>query len=145
MVYTNSAEADPTPGFERSPFELGLGWLVKLDGGDFVGKDALLAQQQSGREFTLRSFEIQDTRKPADGAVLFTNIDGQERSVGSINCSGWSWDLGEFIGNASIELPFDDSTEVWTKLENEPVRVRLSRGPLRRFERYRQVPAPVKP
>ena len=31
-----------------SPLEAGLGWIVKLDKGDFVGRDALLKQKESG-------------------------------------------------------------------------------------------------
>jgi aminomethyltransferase len=31
-----------------TPLEAGLGWVVKLDGPDFVGKDALVRQKQSG-------------------------------------------------------------------------------------------------
>jgi aminomethyltransferase len=33
---------------ETTPLEAGLGWVVKLDGPDFIGKAALLAQQASG-------------------------------------------------------------------------------------------------
>ena len=32
-----------------SPLEADLGWIVKLDKGDFVGRDALLKQKESGR------------------------------------------------------------------------------------------------
>jgi len=34
-------QMEENPDFERSPYELGLAWMVKLDGGDFVGKAAL--------------------------------------------------------------------------------------------------------
>ena len=33
-----ATELDPKPGFERSPYEVGLGWLVNLDSADFVGR-----------------------------------------------------------------------------------------------------------
>ena len=138
-----ATEAEPNPGFERSPFELGLGWLVNLDAADFVGRDALLEQRQSACRFTLRSFEIDDPRCPEDGAELYANVNGQQRPVGLINCSGWSWDLGRMIGNASIECSHADIEEAWTRLEGTAVKVTLSRGPLRRFDRSRQVPAPI--
>ncbi|NOY26941.1 MAG: glycine cleavage system aminomethyltransferase GcvT [Oligoflexia bacterium] len=31
-----------------SPLEAGLGWTVKLDAGDFIGRDALIAQKEAG-------------------------------------------------------------------------------------------------
>jgi aminomethyltransferase len=138
-----ATEADPDPGFERSPFELGLGWLVNLDAADFEGRDALRSQKQSGWKYSLRSFEIDDARKPANRAQLYTRVDGRDTSVGLINCSSWSWGLGRHIGNASIEHPYTGLEEVWTVVESEKLTVKLSRGPLRRFERSRQVPAPI--
>jgi aminomethyltransferase len=33
---------------ETTPLEAGLGWVVKLDGADFIGKGALLAQRDAG-------------------------------------------------------------------------------------------------
>lgn len=42
-----------------TPFEAGLGWVVKLDKGDFLGRDALLAQRQAGPPRQLVGFEVQ--------------------------------------------------------------------------------------
>ena len=138
-----ATEADPAPGFERSPYELGLGWLVNLDAADFVGKDALRSQQQSGYRFTLRSFEIADPRALPDGIELYASIDGEDLQIGLVNCSGWSWGLDRMIGNASIESPHADLEEAWISVESEVLKVKLSRGPLMKFEQSRQVPAPI--
>jgi aminomethyltransferase len=138
-----STEADPQPGFERTPFELGLDWLVNLDAMDFIGKEALLEQQQSGCRFTLASFEMDGPCKPADGAVLFAQVDGQAQPVGSINCSAWSETLGKMIGNASMESRHTDIESAWTKLDGKVIPVTLSSPPLLKFERARQVPAPI--
>lgn len=37
---------------KSSPYEIGLGWTVKLDGGDFVGRRALLKEKQQGSTWT---------------------------------------------------------------------------------------------
>jgi aminomethyltransferase len=37
---------------KSSPFEIGLGWAVKLDAGDFVGRRALIAEKQRGSAWT---------------------------------------------------------------------------------------------
>ena len=41
-----------------SPLEADLGWIVKLDKGDFVGRDALLKQKESGLTRALIGFEM---------------------------------------------------------------------------------------
>jgi aminomethyltransferase len=41
---------------ETSPLEAGLGWVVKLDGPDFIGKPALLAQRARGVARKLAGF-----------------------------------------------------------------------------------------
>jgi aminomethyltransferase len=42
-----------------SPLEAGLGWVVKLDAGDFIGKDALVAQKAAGLKRKLVGFKIE--------------------------------------------------------------------------------------
>ena len=44
---------------KSSPFELGLGWTVKLDKGSFVGSTALLKEQRNGSDWQLRGLEIE--------------------------------------------------------------------------------------
>ena len=133
----------PIQALKRSPYELGLGWLVNLDAADFVGKRALKSEQQAGSKFQLRSFEIDNPNQPEDGTTLFANIDGQQVSIGQINCSGWSWDLGKMIGNASVKSRYAATDNARAMVEGAELEVRLSRGPLRKFDRSKQVPAPT--
>ncbi len=44
---------------KSSPFELGLGWTVKLDQGDFVGRRALLEESRGRPGWRLMGLEIQ--------------------------------------------------------------------------------------
>jgi aminomethyltransferase len=44
---------------ETSPLEAGLHWLVKLKKGDFLGRDALIAQKESGRHRRLIGLELE--------------------------------------------------------------------------------------
>ena len=48
-------------------WEAKLGWICKLDKGDFLGRDALLAQRQSGVRRMLVGFEMQDRLIARDG------------------------------------------------------------------------------
>ena len=43
---------------QTHPFEAGLGWVVKLDAGDFIGRDALRAIKAAGLERKLVGFEM---------------------------------------------------------------------------------------
>ena len=79
-----ATEVEPVPGFERTPFELGIGWIVKLDGNEFVGRDALLKQKAEGQPHTFRYGSINEEFQPEDGAALF---DESGKQVGIITSS----------------------------------------------------------
>jgi len=138
-----ATELEPNPDFERTPFELGLGWLVNLDAAPFVGRDALAAQKKNLHRFTLRSFVMDAHCLPHDGSDLFVEIDGQERSIGMITCSSWSWGMHKTIGNASIQSEHAGIKEAWLSIAGNRVKLALCRGPLVSLERRNQVPAPV--
>jgi aminomethyltransferase len=53
-----------------TPFEAGLDWIVKLDKGDFVGRDALLAQKQKGASRKLVGFEMRGRGIARDGYLV---------------------------------------------------------------------------
>jgi aminomethyltransferase len=69
---------------ETTPLEAGLGWVVKLDGGDFIGRDALRAQQAAGVTRKLTGFVMTERGiarhgyaiHDADGAVCGTVTSG---------------------------------------------------------------------
>ena len=138
-----STEADPQPGFERTPFELGLGWMVNLNAGEFVGKRALMEQHESGPGFCLRSFELGDGRTPEDGTSVYTMVDGDKVEIGQINCSAWSWGLQATIGNVSVRSQYQDVEAASFDIDGESLDIRLSQGPLRKFAVSRQSPAPI--
>ncbi len=138
-----ATELEPQAGFERSPYELGLGWLVNLDAADFVGRDALREQKENGHRYTLRRFEIDKNAQPDDGAELYAEVNGRDTPVGIVNCSSWSWGLNKMIGNASIESEHAELDDAWIPINGERLKMNLSRGPLVNFERRNQVPAPM--
>jgi aminomethyltransferase len=57
-----------------SPLEAGLGWIVKLDKGEFVGRDTLLKQKESGVKRKLTGFEMCGRGIARDGYEVF--LDG---------------------------------------------------------------------
>ncbi len=50
-----------------TPFEADLGWIVKLDKGDFVGREALLKQKNTGLRRQLAGFEMRGRGIARDG------------------------------------------------------------------------------
>ena len=50
-----------------TPLEAGLGWVVKLAKGDFIGRDALLKQKADGLKRKLAGFEVLDRAPARDG------------------------------------------------------------------------------
>ncbi|MCH8059679.1 MAG: aminomethyl transferase family protein [Proteobacteria bacterium] len=138
-----ATELEPRPGFERSPYELGLGWLVNLDAADFIGRDALLEQKKNGYSYTLRSFSIDEKNQPDDGTEIFSISNDKNISIGIVNCSSWSWGLNKMIGNASIRAEHADLTDAWIRINGKRIDVKLSSGPLVSLERRNQIPAPI--
>ncbi len=54
-------------GASISPLEADLGWIVKFDKGDFVGRDALLKQKENGLTRKLVGFEMRGRGIGRDG------------------------------------------------------------------------------
>jgi aminomethyltransferase len=57
-----------------SPLEADLAWIVKLDKGDFVGRDPLLKQKESGVKRKLAGFEMRGRGIARDGYEVY--LDG---------------------------------------------------------------------
>jgi aminomethyltransferase len=79
-------------------FEADLGWIVKLDKGEFVGRDALRRQAQAGVERKLVGFEVEGRAIARHGHRAF---DG-EREVGRVTSGTFSPTLEKSIGLAYL-------------------------------------------
>ncbi len=58
-------------GASITPFDAGLGWIVKMDKGDFVGRDALAKQRERGMTRALAGFEMRERGIARDGYEVF--------------------------------------------------------------------------
>ena len=61
-------------GASITPFDAKLGWIVKMDKGDFVGRDALVKQRERGLTRALAGFEMRGRGLARDGYEV--TIDG---------------------------------------------------------------------
>lgn len=77
-----------------SPLEADLGWIVKLDKGDFVGRDALVKQKENGVGRKLIGFEMRGRGIGRDGYEVY--LDGA--AAGWVTSGSPSPTLGKNIG-----------------------------------------------
>lgn len=110
----------------RTPLEAGLGWVTKLDKGDFIGRAALQKQKAEGVREKLVGFVLQERGFPRHGYEV--RIDGEPS--GEVTSGGHSPMLEQGIGLAYVSA---DASKVGTKLEimvrDKPVPAEIVRPP----------------
>lgn len=88
---------------ERTPLEAGLGIFVALDKSDFIGRDALLAQKESGLPSKLAALRMTE-KSPPPRAHYPVLVDGQP--VGETTSGALSPSLNEGIAMAYLPPAF---------------------------------------
>ena len=98
-----SAEHTIRTGRDRTPLELGLGWLVEFDKPHYTGRRALLEQQRRGLSRLLVGIDV-DGNKPAHNALLYRDREGNHE-VGSVMSALWSPTCKRNLALAIIDAP----------------------------------------
>jgi aminomethyltransferase len=98
----------------RSPFELGLGWLVDFDKGHFNGRRALLEERQRGSRYCLVALDVEGN-KPGNDALVYHK---KKRLVGHITSAMWSPTCKRNLALASLTLPYGGSirNDLWVDI-----------------------------
>ena len=91
----------------RSPFELGLGWLVDFDKGVFNGRQALLEEMENGSRYRLVKLDVEGN-KPARDAYIYTK---KGKLAGTVTSAMWSPSAKASIALASVEMPHGEAGE----------------------------------
>lgn len=100
------------------PIGAGLGWMVKLDKPDFVGRAAVIDAIDQGARPALVGFILDDQAVPDEGAGLVR--DG--RLIGRVTSAKWSPHLKRTIGMAWLtEPPTTDGTRLAIRHEGRMV------------------------
>jgi len=84
---------------ETDPFQAGLSWAVKLDKGDFIGREALLRRRQDPSLPQRIGLELEGRRIAREGAVVLK--DGEP--VGRVTSGTFSPTLNKAIAMAYIK------------------------------------------
>jgi len=101
------AHATVRTGHTRSPFELGLSWLVDFKKPVFNGRRALLEEQKHGHRYNLVKLDI-DGNKPAHDSFVYTK---NNKLVGTVTSAMWSPSAKASIALASVEVPHGKTGE----------------------------------
>jgi aminomethyltransferase len=83
-----------------NPLEAGLGWVTKLDKGDFIGRQALLALKEQGLTRKLVAFEMLERAIPRSSYQLC--VAGQR--VGRVTSGLFSPSLNKGIGMGYVSI-----------------------------------------
>ena len=84
----------------HTPLEAGLGWVVKLDKGDFIGRDALARQKEEGLRQKLVGFVLKEKGFPRHGYEI--RHDGE--SVGTVTSGVLSHSTGKGVGMGYVPV-----------------------------------------
>ncbi len=119
-----SAEVTP----EYTPWEAGLGFCVKLDKGEFIGRQALIAQRERGLERRLVCLTLAD---PVAVALGGEPILHQDRTVGRVTSGGYGYTIGKSIAYGYVPAPLAAvGTALAVEVFGEVIPALVSREPL---------------
>ncbi len=96
LLYGNDISEDTTP------LEAGASWVVSFDKGEFVGREVLQRQKESGTGRRLVAFELLQKGVPRHGFQLVTN-NGRPEPVGEVTSGNFSPLLQKGIGLAYVQ------------------------------------------
>jgi aminomethyltransferase len=93
-----------------TPLQAGLGWVVRWDKGDFIGREPLAAEKERGIARRLRGLAVEGRRPPREGQAVVG--DGVE--VGTVTSGNFSPTLGHGIALAFLppEMAIGDALAI---------------------------------
>jgi len=86
-----------------TPLEAGIGWTVKLDKGEFLGRDALVRQKEKGLSRRLMAFIVEEKGIPRHGYGIYID----DKRIGEVTSGTLSPSLKVPVGIGYIAVPYD--------------------------------------
>ncbi|TCO61816.1 aminomethyltransferase [Caldanaerobacter subterraneus] len=106
-------------GEDITPLEAGLGFFVKFDKGNFIGKDALLKQKEQGLKRKLVGFEMIDNGIPRHGY----EVHADNQKIGYVTTGYFSPTLKKNIGLALIDSKYAQiGNQIEVIIRNKPLK-----------------------
>ena len=108
------------------PLEAGLGWITKLEKGEFVGRRAIMAAKSAGLKRKLVGFALADNAFPRQGYPLHAS----GREVGAVTSGTFSPSLEKGIGMGYVESSLSQpGTEISVLVRNRECGARVAQLP----------------
>lgn len=109
------------------PLEAGLGWVTKLNKGDFVGRDALMKAKADGISRKLIGFELIERNVPRHG---YRTLDAAGTPVGVVTSGTVSPTLGTPVGMAYLPTGMSEVGSVFAvEIRGKAVPARVIKTP----------------
>ena len=114
-----------------SPLEAGLGWVVKFDAGDFIGKAALLRQRDAGLARQLVGFEMRDRGIARHGYAISDVATGTR--LGEVTSGTVGPTVGKNIGMGYVPKSHaQPGTRIVIDCRGKPAQAEIIKGPFYR-------------
>jgi len=109
-----------------TPLEVGLGWTVGFDKGDFIGREALLKRKSEGLKTKLVGFEVADAKVVASAN---DSLMKKDKVVGKVTFTGvYGPAVGKSIGRGWVEVQYaNEDEELELEHEGKSTKVKLVR------------------
>ncbi|MCB0977271.1 MAG: glycine cleavage system aminomethyltransferase GcvT [Acidimicrobiales bacterium] len=108
-----------------TPLQAGLGWVVAWDKGDFIGRDALIAEREAGPARLLRALVVEGRRPPRAGQQVIA--DGSP--VGEITSGNFSPILEQGIALAFLDPKIEIGASVGVDVRGAEVQATVVKPP----------------
>jgi len=106
--------------------ESGLGWVVKPDKGEFLGRDALVRRKEAGVERKLIGFVLEERGFPRQGYA----IQHEGRRIGEVTSGIVSPSLGQGVGMGYVDAEYAKAdTRIEIDVRGKAVPARVVRPP----------------
>lgn len=110
-----------------SPLEAGLGWITKLDKGDFVDSEFLRKQKEEGITRKLVGFEMQEKAIPRHDYPV---VDAEGNTIGKVTSGTMSPMKKTGIGLAYVDKPhFKIGSEIFIQIRNKNIPAKVVKLP----------------
>ncbi|GHF26523.1 glycine cleavage system protein T [Kordiimonas sediminis] len=103
------------PGHAKSPYELGLDWLVKLDKGVvFNGRRALIQERNKGPRYRFVRLDVEGN-KTACSAYIFDRQGG--KTIGHVSSAAWAPTAKKNVALGFVDMPYGEvGSTVWVEI-----------------------------
>jgi 4-methylaminobutanoate oxidase (formaldehyde-forming) len=112
---------------ESDPYQSGLGFFVKLDKGDFIGRSALLKKRETPAKTKLACLVLDDPRSVALGSEPVRIAD---EIVGRVTSGGYGYTVGKSIAYAYVPSSAAPGTQVEVEIFGTWIPGQITNEPL---------------